>query len=517
MIQLLFSNVIVLLVSIIATILFIEILKKKNTDKVMIKALFLTYINFMICLCVTYLLKSIFYISYLFMCVWIIFSIVTIIIFKALKLYSQKIGIFFTIFIISVISLGYISYTPCYVRQHDMRSFENYQNGGHLGYIGYIFYNGRLPNVSPKDYWCFYNPPLFYIICAIFIKLQNLFGVEIGLCLENLQGLTFIYVIVFDIFVYKILKQMNIKKSIIYVLSFVGLTPLMIILSGSIGNGTLSVMLSTIAIYYTMRWYDSDSLKDLIKIAFSISLAIMTKIDSALIAILIAVVFLIKVIKNKSEIKKYIKYFSIFAIISLPIGLWYPIKNLVLYDIPFTYVQSVEKDHESNISKYSNFERFFKISSENLNDINITMSGETRDYNIPITTLKSVIVDENLDYGENKLLNFAIHFIFYISIYIAIAFIINLVYIVKNYKEINNGWICFFIGLLLIEIFSYLQFCFKFPFVFTMNFRYIIPTLISFAVLTGIACENNKIIFNINKILLTTFSLLSIIIFLLIK
>lgn len=268
------------------------------------------------------------------------------------------------------------------------------------------------------------------------------------------------------------------------------------------------------AIFYTIKWFKTDKLLDLIKIAFSIAFAMMTKIDSALIAILIGIVFLVKVIKNRKEIKKYVLYFSIFAIISLPIGLWFPIKNLILYNVPLTYVQSVERNSDASVEKISAMDRFFSVSSKKtFEKINIEMTGKNQDYNLLITTLKTVIVDENIDYGQNKIIDIIIHGLFIFSIIITIIFIINLIYIIKNYKKINNHWILFFLGLLIIESFAYVRFCFEFPFVFTMNFRYIIPTLISFAVFIGIASENNKILLNINKIILILFSIFSIMLF----
>ena len=280
------------------------------------------------------------------------------------------------------------------------------------------------------------------------------------------------------------------------------------------------------AIFYTIKWYKSDKFWDLIKIAFSISFAIMTKIDAALIAILIGIVFLVKIIKNRKEIKKYILYFSVFLIISLPIGLWYPIKNLVLYDIPVTYVQAVEKDSPMNVEEFSKVERLFKVSLRDIyKKINIEMAGKNRDYNILMTTLKTVVVDECIDYELDteqnitmyKILERVMYILFTVLIVIAVIYIVNLIYIFKNFKKINNYWILFFFGLLIIETFSYIRFCFKYPFVCTMNFRYIIPTLISFAVLTGIASENNKVLFNINRIVLSVFCIFSVIMFFLIK
>ena len=83
----------------------------------------------------------------------------------------------------------------------------------------------------------------------------------------------------------------------------------------------------------------------------------------------------------------------------------------------------------------------------------------------------------------------------------------------KNYKDINNNWILFFILLFVLEIISYLKFCFDYPFTFTMNFRYIVPTLISYTAITGVACEKNSKLLIINTSVITMFVLLSIFMF----
>ncbi len=453
-----------------------------------------------------------FNLGHLFIIGVIFFNITVSIILKKKKIYNSKMEIFFSFSTILAIYIGYILYTPFWSRQHDSRSFDDYKYGGHFGYIGYIFYNNHLPLGSPKNYWCFYNPPLFHIISAIFMKIQTFYGLTIEEGLEGLQILSILYTFIFDIYVYRILKEINIKRTIKSLLLFVGLSPAIVIMSGSLNNDILSIMLSTMAIFYSIKWYKSDSLKDLIKIAFTISFAIMTKVSTALIAIAIAFVFIAKVIENKKDIVKYIKYFSLFALISLPIGLWFPIKNLIVYDIPLTYVQSVDEDNDANISKYSILERFFTVSEGHLDTINIDMSKENAEYNLFITTLKSYIVDEYID-CSNQTLRICVPLIFYASFLIAVLFIINLIYVLKNYKEINNNWITFFLILFALEVISYIKFCFDFPFTFTMNFRYIVPTLISYSAITGLACEKSKKLFLFNTTAIDVFLALSVLIF----
>lgn len=360
--------------------------------------------------------------------------------------------------------------------------------------------------------WCFSNPPLFYIISTIVIRISEVFTNSIDIGFENLQLLSFGYYFIFIIYLYKILKELEIQKSLLPTLLFIGLSPALLIMSGSINNDMLSISLSTMAIYYTMIWYKNDSLKTLIKIALTISLAIMTKISSALIAVAIAFVFLTKVIKNKDELVKYIWHFTLFAIVALPIGLWFPIKNLVLYDIPITYVQSVDESSGANISKHTASDRFFKINENHLDSINIDMGPETPEYNIFITTLKSFIIDEHIDYENNTLLNLVIPGIFILSIILSIFYLISIIYILINNKKFSN-WIYFFLLLGILQIGSYISFCFNYPFTFTMNFRYVIPSLITYAVITSLVSDENKKLYYLHTITLLTFSCLSFVMF----
>lgn len=511
----LISYKIIILIGIVATIILIDFFKKATLDKNKGKVAFLIYCNFIVNLCFLYYLQNFILIEHLLMGIILIFGLINIILLKLFHLYNEKIKNIFTMFLIIVVQLGYVLYSPYYIRQHDSRSFIQYQYGGHFGYIGYIFFNKSLPTGSPLDYWCFSNPPLFHIISAIFLKVQGIFqGITLDDCFENLQLLSFVYATIFNVYVYRILKEMNIKKSISYILAFVALSPAMVIMSGSINNDMLCFSLSTMAIFYTIKWYKEDNLKNLIKIAFSIGFAMMTKINAALIAIPIAFVFLIKVIQNKENLKMYIRNFAIFAIISLPIGLWFPIKNLVLYDVPITYVQSVEKEHPSNVSRYSILQRFFTISKENLKTINVVMDGENADYNLYLTTIKSFIVDEYMDYENNSLMKISVYTIFIIAVILTILFIIDVIYIIRNYKNINNHWMIFFAGIFILTVISYIKFCFDYPFVFTMNFRYIVPTLVSYSVLIGTSCENNKKLFYLNSFAISIFCISSVVLFL---
>ncbi len=502
----------VFILGLLATITYSLFLKLKKPSKTVAKAGILIFISFIFSLCCLYYLKTIFEPNHLFMTVFSIFCVSCLLILKFLKLYTPKLGAIFTFLIITSILIGYNCYSPYWSRQHDSRSFYNPEHGGHFGYIGYIFNNNSLPTGSPIDVWCFYNPPLFYILSTIVMKLVMTIKASVDISFEIIQCMSCIYTIIFNIYVYRILKEIGVKKSIITCLLFVALSPAIIIMSGSINNDILSIMLSTMAIYYTLIWYKEDSFKDLIKIALTISLAIMTKISAALIAIAIGIVFLVKIMTNKNYLYNHLIHFIVFALIALPIGLWFPIKNLVLYDVPLTYVQSVDESNSANISRHSTFTRFFKFNSSHLDTINVDMSRENADYNIYLTTLKSFIIDEHIDYQDNKILAIVVPAIFCTSIAISVIYLLSLIYILANKEEFNK-LINFILLIGILQILSYIKFCFDFPFAFTMNFRYIVPSLITYSVITGLTSDNNKYLFYINTVLISIFSCLSILMF----
>ena len=84
--------------------------------------------------------------------------------------------------------------------------------------------------------------------------------------------------------------------------------------------------------------------------------------------------------------QKYILYYSIFAIIALPIGLWFPVKNLIKYDIPITYVQTVVEKEENPgyVGDKDVSERFFKVDKEHLQSAVDEVLRRNKDVSITI-------------------------------------------------------------------------------------------------------------------------------------
>ena len=139
MVSLLLDFKVILAICVIVTFLFIFVLKNKKMTRELSKFLLITYLNFMIFLGMSYYLRTFDKVNYVFMELWLFFGVITLVISKIMKVYNYKIGTSLAFFTILIVQIGYISYTPYYIRQHDGRSFTEYKYGGHLGYIGYIF------------------------------------------------------------------------------------------------------------------------------------------------------------------------------------------------------------------------------------------------------------------------------------------------------------------------------------------------------------------------------------------
>ena len=76
------------------------------------------------------------------------------------------------------------------VRQHDAGG-----TNGHIPYMEYIYNNLSLPKVTMTGVNQNYHPPLHYILCAAWLKLQTLLGGEgfYACAVENIQILTLFY------------------------------------------------------------------------------------------------------------------------------------------------------------------------------------------------------------------------------------------------------------------------------------------------------------------------------------
>lgn len=364
----------------------------------------------------------------------------------------------------------YIFKTSIYQRQHDVESLDS---NGHLRYIYNLFTTGKLPNTND---WQFYHPPLFHLIGAGWLKFNNILGLSLERGLEGLQIITVIFSSLTMIVSYNIIDKLNIKDKYKLLLNaFMSFYPTFIILSGSINNDCLLTLLQFTIILYLIKWYENTNWINTILLAIFTGLCVMTKLNGAIMAVPIMYVFIKKFIEyfktDKNKAIKLLYKVIIFGIISLPIGLWYQVRQYILFG-----GNSVPKPGDFiYIGNYSFFDRFIKISISSLIKIFCEIPG---DYNLFSYIIKCSI------FGEFSYENISFLHVFMVLTNLLLV-IISIIYTIKYvFKKREKNFILNLLFIMwLINMISFYIFNIKYPYICTMDFRYIVPTVFMGAVI----------------------------------
>lgn len=220
----------------------------------------------------------------------------------------------------------------------------------------------------------------------------------------------------------------------------------------------------------------------------------MAKVSGAVTAIPILYVFFIKILEtyktSKKDILKIYGYIAIFAIISLPIGLWHPIRNYIMFNQPLGGI--LIPGQALYTGNFSILQRFIIPSfEETFKQLYCVIAGH---HNVIATLIKTSIL------GEFTYLNLPgsyVTFFKMVNIIIILFTLISTFLEIVNIKKLKKKplliRICLIFYFALIA--SYIYFNIKYPYSCTMNFRYIMPsvfigTLMLFDIINDINNEN---------------------------
>ena len=383
---------------------------------------------------------------------------------------------------------------------HDLGNLNNdgsLTNYGHLAYIYTIYSTGKLPLVNTFQ---MYHPPLWHLIGALWIKVNTIFDVSIMDAFEGLQVISCIFSSLLMIIIYKIIEKIKMKdnyKVLTCLLMFS--YPTYTYLAGSINNDLLLYFFEYLIILYALKWYENDSWKNTILLALSTGLCVMTKFNGVIMAIPLMYFFIKKLIKNikkKNNLVLLIKKYLLFGLISLPIGLWFQVRNFLLFgNNDMSLPIKLYTGNHSIISRFVlfSFKEFFEF---------IPLP---HDYNLPSFMIKSMIVDE---FWFDKPYAIFIILVVLNLLFVVVSLIATYKYL-KNNKKDNN--INFLLVLLLTNIVSEIIFYFQYPYSCSMCFRYVMTIVFSLAVLlfNYLSIVKNKRVYNIVLNVLLFFSILS--------
>ena len=388
-----------------------------------------------------------------------------------MKKFSLKNIIIAIILIGIIIRVIYVIKTPYMEKQHDIEP-----QGNGLSYIMEIYEKGKLPQDNDDQH---YHPPFSQLIAAGWMKIGSLFTQNVEVLYESLQFLQVIYSVILILIVYKILKELKINDKLkVLVLLVIAFHPTLIILSGSINNDNLCFVLMIWAILWLIKWYKKSNIKNIVILAILTGLSVMTKTSGAMLAIPIVYIFIFKLYKEirkspnkKIIIKNYIFMFIIFGIISLPLGLWYSIRNYILFEQPILYVYD-PKNINLWVGDYNLFERFFPFS----NELVTFYCNPWQDHNIPIYLIKCSLFGE-YGWGTSFIYQILYSISLWINIILIVVTLIFMVRAIKNKSKRNKIWVNALFLFSLFNFISYVIMNIKLPYGCSMDFRYLLVTL----------------------------------------
>jgi len=402
------------------------------------------------------------------------------------------------------VKLNYVLYTDVATRQNDMGTFEEgVYNLFHSGYIMYVRDNLSLPDVDVRQAGQFYHPPFHYFVCAIFLRIYE--AVVGGKNYESLQFLSLCYSQIATILIVKSSKELGVKKDNLPTVTLVlSAFPALILLSGSVNNDILSFMLVCVSFYMALKWYNSGTYKDACISAVAAGLAMMTKLSAALIAVPLAVLFIARFIQ-KDKIKTILTA-VVYAAISIPLGLWFQIRNYLKFGVPLTYVLPSDNPYQ-DISGYSVWQRLFGFYNLPVEDffINLGSDGQ-KDYNIAITFIKTALFGEE-NYRDDMELSLIGYFLLWTFVALIILILAGLVIsLIQSRKAPQLSVAAYFLTVLL----SYNVFAIKYPHICSMNFRYTMPLVLCGAYCLGVVMEKNPKLKKVTHIICAAFAVLSV-------
>jgi len=367
-----------------------------------------------------------------------------------------------------LVRLAYAHNTSAYVRQHDLGTGQGFF--WQLDYILHFVNNWTLPDTNEMQ---FYHPPLHHFISAMWLRINNASGAHYERGVESLQYLAVFYSSCFMVVANRIFARLKLKKEfLLTATALIAFHPAMILLSGSINNDTLSILFYASAILWMMKWWETQSIKNTLFLALSVGLGMMTKMGNTTLAFVIAPFFLIKLIGEKGYLQRLVlsAKLALFGLVSVPLGMWHAVRNLIEFGQPFGYVLTQEVGGIVYRGDYPTASRIFSFPLSQL--FKGPFADLTSDYNLPTYILKCSLFGE---WNHSPKLYFFASVLIALNIILIAMSLAAMVYVLSG-KWKAEKWMLF--ALWLVQMVSFVWFNIQYPFFCCMNFRYIVPTLI---------------------------------------
>lgn len=397
----------------------------------------------------------------------------------------------------AALRLFYIYYTPAWRRQHDVIDFG--AGEGQASFIEYFHDGHLLIDFDPRERWGFFQPPLHHMLAAVWIRIQELIGIDYGAACEHVQVLTWIYSLITLYFAYLIFRYFGLKGiPLLAAFSLTAVHPGFILMSGSINNDMLAIMLTVMTMYFGLKWNDEPGWRYTVVLALTTGFGMMAKISAALIAPAIALIFVIKLIQGGAAgFVSYVKKFAVFGFICAPLALWSPIRNNILFGVPLNYTPEV-----GEVITASAAARIFDLRST-IPYVSRIMNGDPFDeFNMLLGMMKtSLFGDENFAYAiaEAGHSGFGAGFmtitgwiLLLTGTLLAVAGLYATVRVLISGRYIKAPVLRLYLGAVyLVSLLMYISFMIGAPYYSSMDFRYILYLIPLEALMLGLYIDKS--------------------------
>ena len=404
-----------------------------------------------------------------------------------------------------LLRLIYVLRSTIYDRQYDIGMIDldagHTVTGGHLAYIQYLYHNLRLPDMDPTTVYQFHHPPVHHYICALWMRFLGLFINNTDILEESIQVIPFICSLIILYCAIRIFKMFGLTgfafNAATLIICF---HPSMILLSGSVNNDCMALMFTMLVILSMMKWIDERKMRDIIAAALFLGLGISTKQNVAEFAFPLAIIFLwvlIKTIKEKGDIKGLLVQYVLFGVISIPLGMWFYIRNLVRYGVSILWVYELPTDswqYTGNIPVVNRF--LWPIPSEMIDNLKNFKIG--CGYNVWMQLMRTSVLGEWDMASVGKGIKLIAVLLMLAGAFVAVVafacFLRSFLprYVRKDGTKINPLYKVLFAGGYIVVMISYLLFAYQYPQQCSMHFRYIEITLLLPTVGLGLIYEKEQ-------------------------
>lgn len=384
-----------------------------------------------------------------------------------------------------VMRVGYMLYTSFAIRGHDIAAFDD---DGHFGYMYQIFSTGTLPQTNTYQ---FYHPPFAHIVQALLVKVFSWFrpGAEVTSLFEAAKIVPCFAASAVLWVCRSLCREMKLSgRATAIALAVLAFQPTFFIFSASVNNDSLMLLFFMIAVLYTIRWYSQPTMKNILMIALAIGFGMMTKLSAAAVALFTAPIFIAVFLKSFKEKKagRIFGQFAAFAGVCAPLGLWYPVRNMLKFGQSFGDVFTLSTTSKLYSGDYSFAQRFLSFPADQL--FSPLYCHPYGDYNLWIYTVKCSVFGEFTFKQPDSLAALLIA----ANLFVILLSLAAMIYVMIRCKDTNKFARFGLFWLWLVQIGSFIVFNLRFPFGCTMDFRYIVPTAIVGAIYLGIAMDHIK-------------------------